>query len=156
MDYSAPQHGGNSLNKHKHSPKSSSELLSSAKLVAEAAKSTFSGSKSEQELEKAKVADAAADLICAASHFGKLEDKALGKYVDKAEEYLHQYHASHGSGPAATAVSGGPGHADPAAHKPSHADTDSHKPSHASVDGGSNGGSGYGDYFKMAQGFLKK
>lgn len=131
-------HAGDPSKQHQHHPpKSTGELLSSAKLVAEAAKSTLAHK--SDEIDKGRVAGATADLIGAASHYGKLEEKSFGKYVDKAETYLHQYHLSHPSTPAA-------GHSAPAP-------APSHKPSESS---GHEGGGGYGDYLKMAQGFLKK
>ncbi|KAL2344611.1 hypothetical protein Fmac_005896 [Flemingia macrophylla] len=68
---------------------SSSELLASAKVVAEAAQSGFG-----ETVDKAKVADAAGDLLDAAGQYGKLDDqKGIGQYVDKAADYLHQYEA---------------------------------------------------------------
>ncbi|XP_020213655.1 nodulin-related protein 1 [Cajanus cajan] len=71
---------------------SSSELLASAKVVAEAARSGFG--KEGEQLEKGKVADAAGDLLDAAGQYGKLDDqKGIGQYVDKAADYLHQYEA---------------------------------------------------------------
>ncbi|OWM89494.1 nodulin-related protein 1-like [Punica granatum] len=139
MEPSFP-HGGDPSKHQHHPPKSSSELLSSAKLVAGAAQSTFAHK--SDAVDKARVADAAADLLGAASHYGKLEEKSFGKYVDKAETYLHQYHSSHSSHSSTPAAAGEHGHSAPAA---------SHKPSESS---GSEGG--YGDYLKMAQGFLKK
>ncbi|XP_021910464.1 nodulin-related protein 1-like [Carica papaya] len=107
-----------------HKKPSPSELLSSAKQVAEAAKATLHHGNTK--IDKAKMAGAAADLLAAASHYGKLEGKSLGKYVGKAENYLHQYHTSHSTSSAANEHS-----------------------SHGS-------GTGYGDYLKVAQGFLKK
>lgn len=128
-----------------HPPKSSSELLSSAKLVGEAAKSTFAHK--SDEIDKGRVAGAAADLLGAASHYGKLEEKSFGKYIDKAETYLHQYHTTHSSTP--TVAPGNAGHSAAAA---SH-----HKPSESSGhEEEEDGSGGYGDYLKMAQGFLKK
>lgn len=132
-------HGSESGKQHQDQPpKSSSELLSSAKLVAEAAKSTLAHK--SDEVDKGRVAGATADLLEAASHYGKLEEKGFGKYVDKAETYLHQYHSS---APAA----GEQGHSAPA---------ESHKPSESSGHEGGGSGGGYGDYLKMAEGFLKK
>ncbi|KAL9665075.1 hypothetical protein QQ045_020484 [Rhodiola kirilowii] len=112
---------------------STSELMSSAKLVAEAAKATM-GSKSS-EVDKAKVAEAAADLLDAAEHYGKIEKTSgLGKYMDQAESYLHKYGSSHPGG-----VEAGKKKEEEKGH------------------GGGGGGSGSGhDYFKMAEGFLKK
>ncbi|XP_061368024.1 nodulin-related protein 2 [Gastrolobium bilobum] len=72
---------------------SKSDLMSSAKLVAEAAQSTFGGE--SDKVDKAKVADAAGDLLDAAGQYGKLDDqKGIGQYVDKASDYLHKYQSS--------------------------------------------------------------
>ncbi|XVE91581.1 hypothetical protein REPUB_Repub01dG0022000 [Reevesia pubescens] len=142
---SSASHNKPSYHHEKHA-KSSSELLSSAKLVAEAAKNTLHHESSK--VEKGKVAGAAADLLDAASHYGKLEqDKGVGKYVEKAENYLHHYHSSH-----STTNTSHSGHDSnkPVKHTESHASGGDHGHGHDS------GSGGYGDYMKMAQGFLKK
>lgn len=127
--------------------KSSSELLSSAKLVAEAAKSTLHHDQRDK-VDKGKVAGAAADLLDAASHYGKLDQqKGAGKYVEKAENYLHHYHSSHSTTTTTTAAT-----AD--LHSGAHSTTKPEKHSDSHGSGGDHGGSG--DYLKMAQGFLKK
>ncbi|XP_022776786.1 nodulin-related protein 1-like [Durio zibethinus] len=128
---------------HGKHAKSSSELLASAKLVTEAAKNTLHHE--SDKVDKGMVAGAAADLLCAASHYGKLDqEKGVGMYVEKAENYLHQYQSSH-STPTTT-------HSDhstkPEKHSGSHASGGDH--------GHDSGSGGYGDYIKMAQGFLKK
>ncbi|XVE53157.1 hypothetical protein DITRI_Ditri02bG0181500 [Diplodiscus trichospermus] len=118
-----------------HKP-SSSELLSSAKLVAEAAKSA-AGNETDK-IDKGKAAGAAADLLDAAQDYGKLDqEKGVGQYVEKAENYLHQYENSNKS-------------SSPAAKPEAQPGGDHGK------DSGSGGGGGVGDYFKMAQGFLGK
>lgn len=121
---------------HKVSP---TDLLSSAKVVAGAAKSTLRHEK--DKVDKGKVADAGADLLCAASQYGKLEERSYSKYVQKAETYLHQYNASHSS-----AHSTATGHTS-STHS-------SASGTHAS--GAHSEGSGFGEYMKMAEGFLKK
>ncbi|XP_054808825.1 nodulin-related protein 1-like [Prosopis cineraria] len=155
------------LHGHSHQQHSSSELLSSAKLVAQAAQSTFRHE--SHKVDKTQVANAAGDLLEAACHYGKLEDKSFGKYVDKAEDYLHKY-----GGSSHNAVGGGhPEHptiASSHSAKPdkshghgdylkmaqgflgsgSKADSDSSKPGH------SGNGGGYEGYLKLAQGLLKK
>lgn len=73
-----------------HRKPSKSELLSSAKVVADAARR-----RGENKADKAEVAGAAANLLQAASEYGKLEDKTLGKYMEKAENHLRHYHNSH-------------------------------------------------------------
>ncbi|XAR65247.1 hypothetical protein NMG60_11009299 [Bertholletia excelsa] len=128
---------------HHHHQPSSSELISSAKIVAEAAQHTFRHE--SDKVDKGRVADAAADLLGAASHYGKLEEKGFGKYLDKAENYLHQYHSS----PSTHTTTATP-------HTAAGAST--HAPSHSGGESGGHGhsGGGYGDYLKMAEGFLKK
>ncbi|GAV63603.1 hypothetical protein CFOL_v3_07121 [Cephalotus follicularis] len=135
-----------------HHQPSSSELLQSAKLVAEAARSTFSHE--TDKVDKAKIAGAAENLLGAAAHYGKLEDGRFGKYIDQAENYLHQYHSSH-----STTTTTQSGHATTTNHSGHSTTTNTtHYSTHSSGggDGQSDSGSEYGDYFKMAQGFLKK
>ncbi|CAN1176430.1 Nodulin-related protein 2 [Linum perenne] len=91
-------------------------------------------SKSADNLDKAKVADAAEDLIAAGNKYGKLDDKGYEQYVDKAEEYLRQY-----SSPKSSDV-GNP--AAEAAEKP--------------AEEGKSEGGGIGGYAKMAEGLFKK
>jgi hypothetical protein len=74
----------------------SGDLASSAKLVAEAAKSVFQDHNLEK-VDKGRVAGAAAELLHAASQYGKLDGKPAGNYLEKAEEYLHQYGRKEGS-----------------------------------------------------------
>nr|AFK36855.1 unknown [Medicago truncatula] len=73
---------------------STSELMASAKIVAEAAQSSLGkGSADQKPMDKAKVAEAAGDLLDAVGQYAKLDDqKGLGQYVDKAADYLHGYH----------------------------------------------------------------
>ncbi|KAM4110312.1 hypothetical protein ACB094_03G185800 [Castanea mollissima] len=135
-------------NQHQHHQPSNSELMASAKYLAGAAQSTFSHE--TDKLDKARVAAAAGDLLAAASSYGKLEEKSFGKYVEQAETYLHQYgHSSSQSHSSTTTTT---------SHSSSHSTTTHSKPH--SADGGheseGHSESGYGDYFKMAQGFLKK
>ncbi|KAJ6847140.1 nodulin-related protein 1-like [Iris pallida] len=128
-----PSHHGN-YNQHPHTHKASpTTLLSSAKVIAEAAQSTLRHD--AHGYDKAKAAGAAADLLCAGSHYAKLDESGYGKYVQKAENYLHQYN-NHSSSAPSHSSSAHPGGAAATAH------------------GGSAGGGGYGDYMKMAQGFL--
>lgn len=123
----------------KHHQPSNSELLASAKLVAEAAKSAMSHE--TDKVDKAKVAGAAENLLTAASHYGNLEEKSFGKYVQQAETYLHQYHSSQSSTTTTSSSHSATGTTHSAPHSGGH---DGHS------------GSGYGDYLKMAEGFLKK
>ncbi|KAK1291286.1 hypothetical protein QJS10_CPB17g00683 [Acorus calamus] len=104
-----------------------------------AAKATLSHD--SQKVDKVRFAGATADILGAASHYGKLEEKSFGKYVGKAEAYLHQYHSSqssHSSTSSSSSSSGG-GHS-----------------AHSSSSSSHSGGGGYGNYLKLAQGFLKK
>lgn len=78
-----------------HPKPSKGELLASAKVVADAA---FGGGK-EKNVDKAKVAGAAEDLLQAAEEYGKLGETGYGKYVDKAEDYLHKYRETTGHDP---------------------------------------------------------
>ncbi|KAG6426229.1 hypothetical protein SASPL_110449 [Salvia splendens] len=71
---------------------STTDLFSDAKVVAEAARAQFSNE--PEKCDKAKAADSAADLLDAASQYGKLDStQGVGKYVDQAEGYLRQYGA---------------------------------------------------------------
>lgn len=146
-----PTHHSTTSHSHAHHPPNTSDLMASAKLVAEAAKSTFSHE--SDKIDRARVAGAASDLLDAASHYGKLEEKSFGKYVQKAEDYLHQYGSSH---PSATAA----GHHAPHAGAPAAAAEEAAgaRPHHSSAHSGGeeehSGSGGYGDYMKMAQGFL--
>lgn len=88
----------------------------------------------DQKMDKGKVADAAGDLLCAASQYGKLDEKSYGKYINKAEDYLHKYSSKNN-----------PATADHAGSTTGHTDS-----------GGGSHGHSTGDYFKMAEGFLKK
>jgi hypothetical protein len=118
---------------------STSELVASAKVVAEAAQSGFG-----KEVDKDKAAEAAADLLDGVSQYAKLdEQKGLGQYVDKAADYLHKY-------------DGGA----PPASKPDQPKVDDAAAAAApakSEDGGSAGGLGGlgGDFAKVAGGFFK-
>lgn len=122
---------------------SNSELFSSAKLVAEAAKLTLSSE--SDKVDKARAADAAGDLLGAGSHYGKLEESGYGKYVDQAEDYLHKY------GSSTTTTTTGSGQTTTITKDETKIVTN---PS-GKEDEKSSGG-GYGDVFKMAQGFLSK
>ncbi|KAE8023166.1 hypothetical protein FH972_008902 [Carpinus fangiana] len=137
----------------KHHQPSNSELLASAKLLAEAAQSSMRHETGK--VDKGRAAGAAADLLDAASHYGKLEEKSFGKYVEKAETYLHQYHSSHSS---TTTTTHGSGHSAATTTHSSATTTHSapHSAPHSDGDDAPSSGSGYGEYFKMAEGFLKK
>ncbi|KAJ4954653.1 hypothetical protein NE237_011436 [Protea cynaroides] len=130
-------HNEHKTHDHKHRP-SNSELLSSAKVIAEAAKAGLHHE--TDKIDKGKVAAATADLMGAASYFGKLEEKGVGKYVGKAEQYLHHYNSSHSSTTTTTSSA--------------HSTTTTTTHSHSTASESHSESGGYGDYIKMAQGFL--
>ncbi|GAU51026.1 hypothetical protein TSUD_283700 [Trifolium subterraneum] len=119
---------------------STSELMASAKIVAEAAQSGFGKGADGKAVDKGKVASAAGDLLDAVSQYTKLDDqKGLGQYVDKAADYLHHYH------PATTTTA-----ATTADHHPPTSKPDHHKSGKSE-----GGGHGIGDFAKVAGGFFK-
>ncbi|CAH8374578.1 unnamed protein product [Eruca vesicaria subsp. sativa] len=130
-----------------HRPATNAELMASAKIVAEAAQAA---ARSETDkLDKAKVAGATADILDAASRYGKFDEKSgVGQYLEKAESYLHKYESSHShssSGGSHGGVGSGGSHGGGAG-----------EPAGKKGDEKSGGGShGFGDYAKMAQGFMK-
>ncbi|XP_023732466.1 nodulin-related protein 2 [Lactuca sativa] len=72
---------------------SSTELLSSAKQVAEAAK--LAASNQTDKIDKVKTAGAAADVLDAAKKYGKFDEtQGVGQYLKKADDYLHEYENS--------------------------------------------------------------
>ncbi|CAJ2650399.1 hypothetical protein L195_g029845 [Trifolium pratense] len=118
---------------------SASELMASAKIVAEAAQSGFGKGADGKDVDKGKVASAAGDLLDAVGQYAKLDDqKGLGQYVDKAADYLHHYH------PATTA----------SADHPPTSKPDDHKSEDAGKSEGGHG-HGIGDFAKAAGGFFK-
>ncbi|CAA7039644.1 unnamed protein product [Microthlaspi erraticum] len=134
-----------------HRPASNAELMASAKIVAEAAQAAARNE--SDKLDKAKVAGAAADILDAASRYGKLDEKSgVGSYLEKAENYLHKYETSHSQN--SGGVSGGGTHGGVAGGG-SHGGG-AGEPAAKKGDDKSGGGShGFGDYAKMAQGFMK-
>ncbi|GAB2234232.1 hypothetical protein Droror1_Dr00003475 [Drosera rotundifolia] len=140
-------------------PSSTSDLMSSAQYLAGAARYAFSHE--TDKIDKAKTAEAAADLVAAAKQYGHLEEKSFGKYFDQAETYLHKY----GSQPSGTTAAshGGvqhPGGAEaeaaarPTGHK--HQAAAEYEDEDEDEESSGGGGAGYGDYMKIAQGLLKK
>lgn len=136
MDPTQAKTGHSSTHKPNSHPKpSKSELMSSAKIVADAAKAKLHHD--PKKFEKSELAGAAADLLNAASQYGKLEETGIGKFVGKAETYLHKYETSHSTAAAASSTE------------------------HTQFSGPTGGkheesGSGYGEYIKMAEGIFKK
>ncbi|KAL3654284.1 hypothetical protein CASFOL_003965 [Castilleja foliolosa] len=135
------------------------DIFGSAKVVADAAQSQFRNE--PEKFDKIKVSGASADLLGAASDYGKLDEtKGVGKYVDQAETYLRQYSSS--DSPAAAVPDSGEKKppavdvvpapveektAPPAAAADAAVSTEGEKPA---------AGGGAGDYVKVAQGFLNK
>jgi len=70
--------------------KDSGDLFSSSKLVADAAASVFQH-KNTDNIDKKEVAGTAADILHAASSYGKLEERPAGKNIKKAEDYLQNF-----------------------------------------------------------------
>ncbi|CAL4916042.1 unnamed protein product [Urochloa decumbens] len=163
--------------------KGSGDLFSSGKLVVEAASSAFQ-QKSADNVDKKQVAGAAADLLGAASSYGKLEDKPAGQYIEKAEGYLKEYSSGPAAGaekPAGDAPAPAPAGDDAPkpAEPPAEAPKEPAAPAPAAEEsksegfglgdvvkgaeqlvenqggGGESAGGGAGGLFKMAQGFLK-
>lgn len=135
-------------------PPSQSELFSSAQVVADAARASLQ--KEPNKVDNAKVAGAAADLLDAAEAYGKLDTTTgIGSYVEKAQNYLHQYETSHSTtaAPPATATTTitTPEGGEPAAKPPPAAESHDEAPAADKPEGG-----GYGDMMKMAGDFLKK
>ncbi|KAG0537011.1 hypothetical protein BDA96_03G110900 [Sorghum bicolor] len=165
--------------------KSSGDLFSSGKLVAEAAASAFQ-QKSVENVDKKEVAGAAAEILHAASTYGKFEDKPAGQYIEKAEGYLKEFSAGgHAAEPAAAGDAAPPKPAEPAPveeapkeKEPVPAPAPKEEGGKSSSDGfglgdvvkgaeqlvekqggageeSAGGGGAAGGLFKMAQGFLK-
>lgn len=121
---------------------STSELMASAKIVAEAAQSSLGkGSADQKPMDKAKVAEAAGDLLDAVGQYAKLDDqKGVGSYVDKAADYLHKYENT------TTAT--------PPASKPADQPKSDEAAKPEGEGSGGIGGLG-GDFAKVAGGFFK-
>ncbi|KAI0525149.1 hypothetical protein KFK09_004541 [Dendrobium nobile] len=130
-----------------HKSSSSSDLFSSAKVLADAARSAVSHDGGA--LDKSKVAEASEDLLDAASDYGKLKEKGYGSYVDKAQGYLHQFHSSDQK----------PAHPPPpheGKSTPEEKSTDPVEQSAPAEHKSSGGFGGFGDYVNVAEGFFKK
>ena len=158
--------------------KDSGDLFSSSKLVADAAASVFQH-KNTDNIDKKEVAGTAADILHAASSYGKLEDRPAGQYIKKAEDYLQNFSSGPtagvekpaGDSPAPAPSDDAPKHAEPAeapkepepvpAAKEGESEgfrlDDVVKGAEQLVEkqGGEGGSAGAGGLFKMAEGFLK-
>nr|XP_018631997.1 nodulin-related protein 1-like isoform X2 [Nicotiana tomentosiformis] len=129
---------------------STTDLFSSAKVLAEAAQSQFN--KDSGKVDNKKVAEAAADVLDAAQKYGKLDEtQGVGQYVEKAETYLHQYGSANPSTTTDAAA------AKPPAAAPDTEETKAPAPASAPAPAPAEEekGEGYGQYVKMAEGFLK-
>ncbi|KAK1415945.1 hypothetical protein QVD17_31733 [Tagetes erecta] len=83
-------HNKSNSNSNPHQSSSNSHLMSSAKVVAEAAQ--LAANKQSNKIDKHKVAGATADLLDAAKkHHMFDETQGVGKYLNKADGYLHKY-----------------------------------------------------------------
>ena len=102
-DSANPQTKAETTDKSAPASEENSSLLSSAKVVADAARSTLQNEPAEKKHDNAEVAGAAADLLDAAQNYGKLDKTSgVGSYVDKAGNYLHEYETSHSTKPKAS------------------------------------------------------
>ena len=130
---------------------SNSDLMTSAKTVAEAAQ--CAATNQSEKIDKPKVAGAAADLLDAAKGYGKFDEtQGVGKYLKQADDYLHQYEKSSGGGGAPA-----PAAAEKKEEAPPHAEEKkAEAPPHAE-EKKEEGGSGFGaaDAFKAAGSFFK-
>ena len=141
-----PAGEGNKGGDHHQNP-STTELLSSAKEVASAAR--LAASNQSDKIDKGKAAGAAADLLDATSD--KLGNKGVGQHLQKAGDYLHKYEAKNtGAGHAKPSVEGHEAGGGGEKHKPE--STEHHEDQKKSE----SSESGVGDYVKLAQGFLGK
>jgi len=83
---------------------SGGDAAGSAKVLLDAAvarlhKTEAEGGGEGEQIDNAKLASAAADVLGAAKHYGKMEDgTGYGKYVDTAEGYLQKFGQKQGSG----------------------------------------------------------
>lgn len=145
LDHSQTEDSKKKEKKERKKP-SNQELITSAKVVAE-------GLQNLDKVDKAKFAHAAEDLLGAASHYGKLDDKGYDKYIDKVEDMLHKYGgsgATHGEGEVE-----GSEHSNSKKDK-LEKDKENKGKSEKEKDGGEDEEGGVGNYLKMAQGIFKK
>ena len=128
--------------------KPSGDFMSSGKVVAEAAMSAFQ-QKSVENVDKEEVAGATAEILHSASTYGKLEDKPVGQYMEKAEVYLKEF-SSGGQASEKKADA-------PAGDAPKPAAEEAPKePAPAAEEGKSSEGFGLGDVMKGAESIMEK
>ncbi|CAN7044437.1 unnamed protein product [Brassica rapa subsp. trilocularis] len=126
-----------------HRPATNAELMASAKIVAEAAQAAARNETAK--LDKAKVAGATADILDAAGRYGKFDEKSgVGQYLEKAESYLHKYESTHSHSSSGGSHGGG-----------SHGGGAGELAGKKGDEKSGSGSHGFGDYAKMAQGFMK-
>jgi len=105
---------------------SDGDAAGSAKVLLDAAlarlhKTEAEGGGEGEQIDNAKLAAAAADVLGAAKQYGKMEGTGYGKYVDMAEGYLQKFGQKQGSGN----VAGHDNYArPPSAHSAGHAQED--------------------------------
>ena len=134
--------------------KPSGDFMSSGKVVAGAAMSVFQ-QKSVENVDKKEVAGAAAEILHSASTYGKLDDKPVGQYMEKAEGYLKDFSSG---GPAAAGVEKEKVDA-PAGDAPKPEAEKVPKepaPAPAAEEGKSSEGFGLGDVMKGAESLMEK
>ncbi|KAM1082253.1 hypothetical protein ACFX13_021275 [Malus domestica] len=147
-------------------PPTTSELMSSAKIVAEAAKSSMNKG-GDENIDRARVSEAASNILSGAAHYGKLDEKeGLGSYVGKAEDMLRKYGSggdgesggggSHNSSESFKSSMGKERRDDDENYPVSGEHETKKKPSKKEDEEEEGGSGGVGDYLKVAQGFLKK
>lgn len=139
---------------------SSGNLFSSGKLVAEAATSVFQ-QKSVENVDKKEVAGATAEILHAASAYGKFEDKPAGQYIEKAEGYLKEYSTGHAAGAGAQQPAGDaapPKPAEPAPAEEAPKEKEPAVPAPAKEEGGGKSAEGFGldDVVKGAEQLVGK
>ncbi|KAJ0248018.1 hypothetical protein HA466_0163890 [Hirschfeldia incana] len=92
-EHNKPAEGTETTNR----PASSSELMASAKVVAEAAQAAARNNESDK-LDKAKVAGASADILDDINQeYGKFDKSDAGQYFENAEKYLKDLESSGGA-----------------------------------------------------------
>lgn len=105
---------------------SGGQAAASAKVLLDAAvaklhKTQAEGGGEGEEIDNAKLAAAAADVLEAAKHYGKMEGTSYGKYVDMAGGYLQKFGQKQGSGNVAVHDNYG---RPPSSHSTQHAQED--------------------------------
>lgn len=125
-------------------------LMSSGKVVADAAVSVFQ-QKNADNVDKKEVAGATAEILHAASTYGKLEDKPAGQYIEKAEGYLKGF----SSGPA-TGVEKEKVEAQPAGDAPKSEEPPKEAAPAPAAEEGKSEGFGIGDVVKGAESLMEK